>query len=192
MTCAIDTSWGESPSALEVLLLKHQKGIFAYFKKRAGADTDEALNLLGEWHRRITKAWNEREVSPCRNCYRAYIFRIACNLWIDTLRAKRRRPTVSLEGEVSANTPESEELAAMHEFAQRIDRYCEEQRREGNKQLTALFLYVVAFMDREEIAKELGIKEESVGPYVSNGKRLLLERFGDEAAQLGIPIKRRT
>lgn len=109
-----------------------------------------------------------------REKFRAWLVRIAWRLALDRIRAQRRRERRELAAPRAPDGPTVEDVAAAHEFQERLAAAIEEL---PEKLRIVLLLAAVEGHDMDEVARLLGLPQGTVKSRLHLARKRLAERL---------------
>lgn len=174
--------------AARVLVLRLAPRAARYAARLLGGDNAEGEDVAQEAMIRLWRAapgWRGGEARVA-----TWLYRVVTNLAIDRLRARARRPAVSLPGEGSepadpAPLPEARLISAERRAA--LDRALAAL---PERQRTAVVLRHIEGLANPEIAAILGTGVEAVESLTARGKRALAAALADSDAAQAAILKR--
>lgn len=177
----------EAPGAFECLVRRYESPLFNY-ACRILDNREDARDVFQETFLRVYRhRARYRRGAPVR----PWIYRIATNLCRDRLRARRRRPAMSLDAPVSSNTdskPLRETLADSHSnpAADARARETEERLRTAIqklpiKQRSVFLMARYQDMPYNEIARALFVPVGTVKSRMNKAVRFLMDELKDFA-----------
>jgi RNA polymerase sigma-70 factor (ECF subfamily) len=159
------------PTALD-LFERHHVAVFR-FLRRMGLSVQDAEDLTQEVFLRVVRALATYED---RQMERAWVFRIARNLWLDHVRARCRAPAAEPLGDrhVVTTPPAQVDRAALDEALARI----------GEAEREAFLMREVGGLGYAEIAEATGTTPDAVRSRIHRGRLALRQALrGQPVAQ---------
>lgn len=173
--------------AFEKLVLQYQDQIFRLCLRMTGNEED-AADMTQE---AFLKVWKHLESFQFDASFSTWLYRLASNCCLDLLRARKRKPTISLTVEddeqsqvldVTDSAPTPEEAAICQEEREHLQQAMKQL---DDEQRQILTLRVVNDLSYTEIAKILQIKEGTVKSRLSRARdqlRKILTEIGNKSA----------
>jgi RNA polymerase sigma-70 factor (ECF subfamily) len=155
------------PTALD-LFERHHVAVFRFLRGMR-LPTPDAEDLTQEVFLRVLRGLSRYEE---RQTERAWVFRIARNVWIDHLRARDRAPASSPRGDPRgpATPPGQVARAALDEALARI----------GDTEREAFLMREVAGLGYAEIAEATGTTPDAVRSRIHRGRLALRQALGGQ------------
>lgn len=167
-------------TAMDTLLRAHYDRVHAVCRRIAGSSRD-ADDAAQEAMIRIVRSLDKFDG---RSSFATWAYRIATNTSLDELRKRKRRPQLHLANDRDDDTgpPEpADELSHRHieSVADRIA--IDEALAELPEEFRApVVLRDVGNLDYAEIADQLGVPVGTVKSRIARGRRILVERLGNQ------------
>lgn len=147
-------------------LLKESLGAVYRYSLRLTRDTDQALDLTQET---VLRAWKHRDSLSDATSARAWLLKIASNVWKDQLRNKNRERRELLEPPTCAlplPTTQMEHSEAVRQALAALDALPERQRQ-------VMYLATIEQLERSEVAEVLQITPNAVKASLSAARKQL-------------------
>lgn len=158
---------------------EHYTDLLRFLTRRMG-DPDRAADVAHDTCLRLALAG---EVAPDVRDRRAYLFRVAGNLAIDTLRQSARRAAVAASDDAMVAVPDPaplpETVLLARERVRQLGAALDEL---PAKPRQALLLSRLEGMTHAQIATRLGVSESMVAKYIAQALRHCRDRLDDSPA----------
>lgn len=162
-------------SGLIASFLEHYDGLLRYLTRRTGGNVERAADIVQDTYVRLAAI--SAEAASIEN-RRAYIYRVAGNLAVDTMRRDGRHD-VWLTGDspdetIPDPTPSPERTAIDRDRLRRFEEALDEL---SPKARLALLMFRVDGISHREIAERLNVSESMVAKYIGQALRHCRDRL---------------
>lgn len=182
----VDAARRGDATAMDQLLRRHYDRVHAVCRRIAGSSRD-ADDAAQEAMIRVVRNLDKFDG---RSSFGTWVYRIATNTSLDELRKRKRRPQLSIVGDDEDGAPQEPADDMSHRLVDAVaDRLAiDEALAELPDDFRApVVLRDVAGLDYAEIADQLGVPVGTVKSRIARGRRILVERLGNQDDPSGRP-----